>query len=39
MPSGTLANQLAVRRAGGRRGGASIVQEESHLYNDTGDGA
>jgi threonine aldolase len=38
MPSGTLANQLAVRRlAGARR--RVIVQAESHLYNDTGDGA
>ena len=36
MPSGTLANQLAVRRlCGGRR--RAIVQEQSHLYNDTGD--
>jgi threonine aldolase len=36
MPSGTLANQLAVRKlAGARR--RVIVQESSHLYNDTGD--
>ena len=36
MPSGTLANQLAVRRlAGAQR--RVIVQEASHLYNDTGD--
>lgn len=36
MPSGTLANQLAVRKlAGARR--RVIVQEPSHLYNDTGD--
>lgn len=38
LPSGTLANQLAVRRlAGSRR--RVLVQEASHLYNDTGDGA
>lgn len=36
MPSGTLANQLAVRLlAGDRR--RVIVQELSHLYNDSGD--
>jgi threonine aldolase len=36
MPSGTLANQLAVRRlAGARR--RVLVQDASHLYNDTGD--
>jgi threonine aldolase len=36
MPSGTLANQLAVRKlAGARR--RVIVQEPSHFYNDTGD--
>jgi threonine aldolase len=36
MPSGTLANQLAVRKlAGARR--RVVVQEASHLYNDTGD--
>jgi threonine aldolase len=36
MPTGTLANHLAVRALAG---GASraIVQAESHLYNDTGD--
>jgi threonine aldolase len=36
MPTGTLANQLAVRMLAGndRR---VIVQHESHLYNDTGD--
>lgn len=38
MPTGTLANHLAVRALAGsdRR---VIVQHESHLYNDTGDGA
>ncbi len=36
MPSGTLANQLALRAlAGGRR--RVIVPETSHIYNDTGD--
>jgi threonine aldolase len=36
MPSGTLANQLALRAlAGSRR--RVIVQELSHVYNDTGD--
>jgi threonine aldolase len=36
MPSGTLANQLALRAlAGDRR--RVIVQETSHIYNDTGD--
>jgi threonine aldolase len=36
MPSGTLANQLALRAlAGGKR--RVIVQEMSHIYNDTGD--
>ncbi len=36
MPSGTLANHLAVRRlAGSRR--RVVVQEVSHLYNDSGD--
>ena len=36
MPSGTLANQLALRAlAGGRR--RVIVPEMSHVYNDTGD--
>lgn len=38
MPSGTLANLLAVRRLAGPRRRV-IVQAESHLYNDTGDGA
>jgi threonine aldolase len=38
MPTGTLANNLAVRALAG---GPSrvIVQEESHLYQDEGDGA
>ena len=36
MPSGTLANQLAVRRLAGPRRRV-VVQEASHLYNDTGD--
>ncbi|HUU71476.1 MAG TPA: beta-eliminating lyase-related protein, partial [Burkholderiales bacterium] len=36
MPTGTLANQLAVRAlAGDRR--RVIVQDVSHMYNDTGD--
>jgi len=36
MPSGTLANQLALRAlAGGKR--RVIVPEMSHVYNDTGD--
>jgi threonine aldolase len=36
MPTGTLANHLAIRRLCGVKGRA-IVQEQSHLYNDTGD--
>ena len=38
LPSGTLANNLALRLLahGGRR---VLVQRESHIYNDTGDGA
>ena len=36
MPTGTLANHLAIRRLCGNRPRA-IVQERSHLYNDTGD--
>ncbi|HTM49618.1 MAG TPA: beta-eliminating lyase-related protein [Bryobacteraceae bacterium] len=36
LPTGTLANHLAVRLlAGGRR--RVLVQQESHLYNDCGD--
>lgn len=38
LPTGTLANHLAVRKlAGGDR--RVLVQAESHLYNDSGDGA
>ncbi len=40
MPTGTLANHLAIRAhcsAGGRTGGRAAVQEQSHLFNDTGD--
>ena len=36
MPTGTLANHLAVRALAGGTGRA-LVQAESHLYNDTGD--
>ncbi len=38
MPTGTMANHLAIRALAGadRR---VIVQHESHFYNDTGDGA
>ena len=36
MPTGTLANHLAVRALAGGTGRA-IVQAESHLYNDSGD--
>jgi threonine aldolase len=36
MPTGTLANHLAVRKHCGFRPRA-VVQEQSHLYNDTGD--
>ena len=36
MPSGTLANHLAVRQLCGTRQKA-IVQEQSHLFNDSGD--
>ena len=36
MPTGTLANHLAVRALAGGPSRA-IVQAESHLYNDTGD--
>ncbi len=36
MPTGTLANQLALRAlAGGKR--RVVVQDVSHVYNDTGD--
>lgn len=36
MPSGTLANQLALRALAGTKRRV-IVQEMSHIYNDTGD--
>ena len=36
MPTGTLANHLAIRNLCGRKPRA-VVQEQSHLYNDTGD--
>ena len=36
MPTGTLANHLAVRALAGGRGRA-LLQAESHLYNDSGD--
>ena len=36
VPTGTLANHLAIRKHCGVRPRA-IVQEQSHLYNDTGD--
>ena len=36
MPTGTLANHLAIRRLCQSRPRA-VVQEQSHLYNDTGD--
>ncbi len=36
MPSGTLANHLAIRRHAGTDGRAA-VQEQSHIFNDTGD--
>src|SRR5437660_4560860 len=36
MPTGTLANHLALRRLCGTKPRA-VVPEQSHLYNDTGD--
>ena len=36
MPTGTLANHLAVRALAGGEGRA-VLQAESHLYNDSGD--
>ena len=36
MPTGTLANHIAVRQLAGQNRRV-IVQEQSHLYNDTGD--
>lgn len=38
VPTGTLANHLAVRTLAGA-GRRVLVQAESHLYNDSGDGA
>src|SRR5215472_8318539 len=38
LPSGTLANNLALRLLA-ERGRRVLVQRESHIYNDTGDGA
>ena len=38
LPTGTLANQLAVRKLAGEHRRV-LVQAESHLYNDSGDGA
>lgn len=37
MPTGTLANHLAIRALAGNANRV-IVQNESHVYNDTGDG-
>jgi threonine aldolase len=36
MPTGTLANHLAIRALCGTKG-RTIVQEQSHLYHDSGD--
>jgi threonine aldolase len=36
MPTGTLANHIAIRRLSGHHHRV-IVQEQSHVYNDTGD--
>ena len=36
MPTGTLANHLAIRNQSGR-GQRAIVQEQSHIYHDIGD--
>ena len=36
MPTGTLANHLAIRQLSGNNRRV-IVQEQSHIYNDTGD--
>ncbi|MBK8283793.1 MAG: DegT/DnrJ/EryC1/StrS family aminotransferase [Ahniella sp.] len=38
VPTGTLANHLAIRTLAGNRRRV-LVQAESHLYNDSGDGA
>ena len=37
MPTGTLANHIAVRTLAGPGGGRAILQAEAHLYNDSGD--
>ena len=37
LPTGTLANHMAIRRHCGTRGQA-LVPEQSHIYRDTGDG-
>ena len=37
MPTGTLANHLAIRALAGKNNRV-ILQHESHVYNDTGDG-
>ncbi len=37
LPTGTLANHLAVRRLTQGRGRRVLVQQESHLWNDEGD--
>lgn len=37
MPTGTLANHLAIRTLAGKNNRV-ILQHESHVYNDTGDG-
>jgi threonine aldolase len=37
MPTGTLANQLAIRNLA-QTNNRVLLQEESHVYNDTGDG-
>lgn len=38
VPTGTLANHLAIRKLAGERRRV-LVQAESHLFNDSGDGA
>ena len=37
MPTGTLANHLAVRALADAAAGRAILQAESHLFNDSGD--
>jgi threonine aldolase len=37
MPTGTLANHMALRRLAGNNRRV-ILQEQSHIYQDTGDG-